>query len=99
MVDSSARNVEKPLAMAGQQGNQQGAPAGVQVDGPGHRTVLGQRENVAYQLQELGLVVGHPAREHLRPVRVDHRAVMRDLARIRPRPELGHPSLPRRPVD
>ncbi|CAM5722164.1 hypothetical protein SCANM63S_00882 [Streptomyces canarius] len=47
------------------------------------------------QLQE----VGNPAREHLRPVRVDHRAVMRGLAGIRPRPELGHPSLPCRPAD
>ncbi|WP_405987883.1 SRPBCC family protein [Streptomyces sp. NBC_00986] len=47
----------------------------------------------------LGLVVGYSGREHLRSVRVDYRAVMRGLAGIRPCPELGHPSLPRRSVD
>ncbi|WP_443043142.1 helix-turn-helix domain-containing protein [Streptomyces malaysiensis] len=99
MVNGAARNAEKPLTVTREQSNQQDGSARVQVDCPGHQVVLGQCKDVAYQLQQLSLVVRYSTREYLRPVRVDHRAVVRGLAGIRPRPKLGHPSLPHRSVD
>jgi hypothetical protein len=51
MVNGAARDIEKPLAVTGEQCDQQGGSARVQVDCPGHRIILSQGQDVAYQLR------------------------------------------------
>ncbi len=58
---SEARDIEEPLAVTGEQCDQHGGSARVQVDVPGHRGILSQREDVAYQLQQFRLVVWYSA--------------------------------------
>jgi len=50
-------------ASTDQQSQQQGGLAAGHVDGPGDLTAVSQVENVTDQLQQLGLVVGDPARQ------------------------------------
>jgi hypothetical protein len=86
MVDRAARNIEQPLTVAGEQGDQQRGPVRIQVDRPGHRDVLGQCEDIPYQSEQLGFVIEDWPGQQLGAVRVDHRAVVSGLAGIRSRP-------------
>lgn len=89
-VDRQAGQIGHGLVVAEQQADQQGGAAVVEVDGPQH--VGGYRQDVADELEQLGLVVQDPAGQQPFAVRVDHHAVVMFLADVHPGPDLGHVS-------
>ena len=62
-VDGPAGDVEQLLAVVDQQRDQQGGPAVGRGPPPRSPLALGQGQDVADQLQQLRLVVGHPPRQ------------------------------------
>ena len=88
VIDRAAGNVEQPLLGGDEQGDQQGGPTGVEVDRPGDLTSIGQRRHCRNQLQQRGLVIGHPPREQLLPVAVDSHAVMIRFTSVHTRPDM-----------
>lgn len=59
-VHGPAGDVEHLLVVVEQEGDDERGPAVGKVDGPDH--LVAQGENIGDQLQEVGLVVGHPPR-------------------------------------
>jgi hypothetical protein len=80
---------EQLLPVVDQQRDQQTRTTSVQVNRPGH--IVADVEDIRDELQRLGLVVRHPAREHHRGVCIDHRAVMLGFARVRTTSRRGAP--------
>ncbi len=93
MVDGAAGDVEQPLAVADQERDHQRRATGVQVNCPRHLTSVGQLKDIAEKLQQFGFTVGYSPGQHLHSVGINHRAVVLDLACVRPCPEFGHPRL------
>lgn len=57
MVDAAAGDVEDLLPVVGQQGDHQRRPVGVEIDCPGHRISLAQREDIRDQFQSSNTVL------------------------------------------
>jgi hypothetical protein len=92
MMHHPARDVEQPLRMGGQQGDEQRRASRVQVGCPTHLITVGKINHGTDQLEELGLVVVDPTRQQHHPDLVDHHAVVRPLPRVNSRPHCRHPS-------
>nr|CAA09800.1 Hed protein [Mycobacterium avium subsp. paratuberculosis] len=87
VMDRAPGNIKQPLPGSDEQGDQQRGAAGVEVDRPRDLASIGQRRHRRNQLQQRGLVVGHPLREQSLRVVVNNHAVMVGLTGVHARPD------------
>ena len=80
VVHDSARDIQHPLPVAGEQRDQQRSAAGVQVRRPADLAVARELDHSGDQLEQLGLVVVDLAGQQNAAVAVNDDAVMRALA-------------------
>lgn len=79
MMDSPGRYAYDLLPVGGQQRDHQRSPANVEVNRPGHRPAFAQCEDITDEVEQRGLIVGHPSRQFPLAVGVNHHAVMLDF--------------------
>ncbi len=89
-VDRDTGNVDEFLPVIEQKLDQQGGLAARHIHRPGHFAAIGQVQDITDQLQEFGLVVGHPARQQGVALIVQDQAVVVALAAVAPRPYPAH---------
>ncbi len=89
-VDQAAGEVKDLLLVGDEQGQQQRRLAAGHVDGPGHLVSTGQGQDVADELEQLGLVVGDPPRQQGPAVGVQGQAVVVALPAVDPGPDSAH---------